>query len=92
MKHTFSVYQFITMLMFPFTLLLGTLVGIIIIAMMPEMVYSRVCLNHGSTPLITRHENTGGLFHVNNKGVNGQAKLCAGQIAGLLPNSISHIV
>lgn len=78
------------LLMFPFTILLGTLADIIIIAMMPQLAYSQACLNHVSTPLITRHENTGGLFHVNNnKGVNGQAKLCVGQKAQLI--IISHV-
>ena len=71
--------------MFPFTLLLGTLVGIIR-SMMPELAYSQACLNHGSTPLITRHENTGDLFHVHNKGVNVHAKLCAAQLI-----IISHV-
>lgn len=58
---------------------------------MQESAHSQACLNHGSTPLITRHENTGGFYclHLNNdKGINRQAKLCASQITQLI---ISHV-
>lgn len=74
---------------FPFTLLLATFVSIIILAIMPELSYSQTYLKIGSAPLITLHENTGSLFHVNNSRFNGQTKLCAGQITQLI--IISHV-
>jgi hypothetical protein len=69
--------------------LLGTLSGIIIIAMMSELAYTQTCINHRSNSSITLHDNTGSLFHANNNRFNGQVKSCVGRTSQLI--IISHV-
>jgi hypothetical protein len=90
MHSTFSVCLCIIMLsIFPFSLLLGTLVDIVAT---PQLAYSQPCANNGSTVLEPLEQNTGShvIFHFNNNERSmGQEKVCSVQRAQLV--IITHV-